>query len=265
MIKKIIKNKGGLHNRLTQKIHLKPFNLHETELLLKNNRVNLSRYDILQGYMIMGGIPHYLEKIKTGESVAQAVDRLCFRKDGFLRGEFEKYFPYKGVKDSVYRLIDEYSMFYLKYIEKSKPSENDVWVKLAAQQSYKIWSGFSFETICLKHVEQIKEGLKISGVNSVYGSWIQKNAIDGAQIDLLIDRDDNVINLCEMKFYNTGFTIDKKYAADIARKVNAFTASTQTKKSIFVTFITTYGLVKNEYSNQLVQSELTIDHLFTQL
>jgi hypothetical protein len=271
----------------------------------------------------MGGIPHYLEKIKTGESVAQAVDRLCFRKDGFLRGEFEnifaslfeysenheeiirvlatvrkgktrteiisklslnsggtftktldelvdsgfveKYFPYKGVKDSVYRLIDEYSMFYLKYIEKSKPSENDVWVKLAAQQSYKIWSGFSFETICLKHVEQIKGGLKISGVNSVYGSWVQKNVVDGAQIDLLIDRDDNVINLCEMKFYSTVFTIDKKYAADIARKVNAFTTSTQTKKSIFVTFITTYGLVKNEYSNQLVQSDLTIDHLFTQL
>jgi hypothetical protein len=271
----------------------------------------------------MGGIPHYLGKIKTGESVAQAVDRLCFQKDGFLRDEFEnifaslfeysenheeiirvlgtvrkgktrteiisklslnsggtftktldelvdsgfveKYFPYKGVKDSVYRLIDEYSMFYLKYIEKSKPSENNVWVKLAAQQSYKIWSGFSFETICLKHAEQIKEGLKISGVNSVYGSWIQKNVVDGAQIDLLIDRDDNVINLCEMKFYNTGFTIDKKYAADISRKVNAFIASTQAKKSIFVTFITTYGLVKNEYSNQLVQSELTIDHLFTQL
>ena len=323
MIKKIIKNKGGLHNRLTQKIHLKPFNLYETELLLKNNRVNLSRYDILQIYMIMGGIPHYLGKIKTGESVAQAIDRLCFQKDGFLRGEFEnifaslfeysenheeiirvlaivrkgktrteiisklslnsggtftktldelvdsgfveKYFPYKGVKDSVYRLIDEYSMFYLKYIEKSKPSENNVWIKLAAQQSYKIWSGFCFETICLKHAEQIKEGLKISGVNSVYGSWIQKNVVDGAQIDLLIDRDDNVINLCEMKFYSTGFTIDKKYAADISRKVNAFIASTQTKKSIFVTFITTYGLVKNEYSNQLVQSELTIDHLFTQL
>jgi len=107
--------------------------------------------------------------------------------------------------------------------------------------------------------------LKISGVNSVYGSWIHKNVVDGAQIDLLIDRDDNVINLCEMKLYNTGFTIDKKYAADIARKVNAFTASTQTKRSIFVTFITTYGLVKNEYSIQLVQSELTIDHLFTQL
>jgi hypothetical protein len=323
MIKKIIKNKGGLHNRLTQKIHLKPFNLHETELLLKSNRVNLSRYDILQIYMIMGGIPHYLEKIKTGESVAQAVDRLCFRKDGFLRGEFEnifaslfeysenheeiirvlatvrkgktrteiisklslnsggtftktldelvdsgfveKYFPYKGVKDSVYRLIDEYSMFYLKYIEKSKPSENDVWLKMAAQQSYKIWSGFSFETICLKHVEQIKEGLKISGVNSVYGSWIQKNVTDGVQIDLLIDREDNVINLCEMKFYSTVFTIDKKYAAEIARKVNTFTTSTQTKKSIFVTFITTYGLVKNEYSNQLVQSELTIDHLYTPL
>jgi len=323
MIKKIIKNKGGLHNRLTQKIQLKPFDLYETELLLKSNRVNLSRYDIVQLYMVTGGIPHYLEKLKTGESVQQAVDRLCFQKDGFLRDEFEnifaslfeysenheeiirmlatlrkgmtrneiiskirinsggtfsktlnelvdsgfveKYFPYRGVKDALYRLIDEYALFYLKFIEKGKPSETVVWTKMATQQSFKTWAGFTFENICLKHVRQIREGLKIAGVHSIHGSWIEKNADGGAQIDLLIDRDDNVINVCEMKFYNTEFTIDKKYASEIARKVNAFTTSTHTKKSIFVTFITTYGLVKNEYSKQLVQSALTIDHLFVQL
>lgn len=323
MIQNIIKSKGGLHNRLTEKIQLAPFNLHETEQLLLQNKVKFSRYDILQIYMAMGGIPHYLERISSGESVAQNIDRLCFRKDGFLRSEFEnifaslfdqhenhalivrtlasirkgltrteivnrgkvrsggtlsktiteleqsgfieKYIPYQGNKDAIYRLSDEYSMFYIKYIEKTKTSNSDVWIKMFQQASYKIWSGFSFETICIKHLAQIKEGLKISGINAVQGSWIEKNAENGAQIDLLIDRDDNVINLCEMKFYNTEYAIDKKYANEIAKKINTFSASVKTKKSVFVTFITTYGLVPNQYSKQIVQNELTMDHLFVDL
>ncbi|OFX28571.1 MAG: hypothetical protein A2X08_07245 [Bacteroidetes bacterium GWA2_32_17] len=323
MVKNIIKSKGGLHNRITNKIQLLPFNLYEAELLLKKNKVKLTRYDILQIYMAMGGVPHYLEKILPSESVAQAIDRLCFTKNGFLRNEFknvfaslfdqhdnheaiiralasvrkgltrtaiakksklksggtlsktlteleesgfiEKYLPYKGNKDSVYRLTDEYSLFYIKYIENIKPSNKGIWIKMYGQQSYKIWSGFSFETICIKHVEQIKEGLKISGINSLQGSWIEKNKKNNAQIDLLIDRDDNIINICEMKFYNTGFILDKKYANEIAKKVDAFSLSTKTKKNVFVTFITSYGLISNKYSKQHVQSELTINHLFIDL
>lgn len=323
MIKNIIKSKGGLHNRISQKIRLSPFTLNETEQLLKYNKVKLTRYDILQVYMAMGGIPHYLERILPGESVAQAIDRLCFDKNGFLRTEFdnifaslfdlhdnhvtviralasvrkgltrndvsnkskiktggtltktlneleesgfiEKYTPYKGMKDSLYRITDEYSLFYIKYIEKFRPSTGGVWTKIHGQQSYKIWAGFSFETICIKHVEQIKEGLKISGINSVHGSWIGKGSQNKKQIDLLIDRDDNVINLCEMKFYNTKFKIDKKYANEIAGKTGAFITSTKTKKNVFVTFITSYGLIPNQYSRQIVQSELTLDHLFIML
>ncbi|MFS4493916.1 AAA family ATPase [Maribacter sp. 2308TA10-17] len=323
MIQNIIKNKGGLHNRLTESIQLAAFNLNETEQLLKQNKVKFSRYDILQIYMAMGGIPHYLDKINPGESVPQALDRLCFMKNGFLRTEFENvfaslfdfyenhesivrslasvrkgltrneisaktgmpsgggltkalmeledsgfienYLPYQGVKDSIYRLSDEYSMFYIKYIEKTKPSQGGLWMVMQGKQSYKIWSGYSFETICIKHVEQIKEGLKIAGINSTHGSWIEKGNGKGAQIDMLIDRDDNVINLCEMKFYNTEFTLNKKYANEIANKSNKFVESTKTKKSVFVTFITTYGLVSNQYSKQYVQNELTIDNLFKKL
>ncbi len=241
MIQHIIKNKGGLHNRLTQKIQLSPFNLCETEQFLKHNGIKLSRHDILQVYMTMGGIPHYLEKITVGESVAQLTDRLCFTKNGFLRTEFnhvfaslfdqydnhekiirtlanvrkgltrnilllksklnsggtlsktleeledsgfiEKYTPYRGSKDSIYRLTDEYSMFYIKFIENVKPSINSMWMKMQAQQSYKVWSGFSFETICIKHIDQIKEALKISGINSTQGSWNGKNNTQGLQID----------------------------------------------------------------------------------
>ena len=156
-------------------------------------------------------------------------------------------------------------MFYLKFIENTKPSDNGLWMKIFGQQSYKIWSGFCFETICIKHVEQIKEALKISGIHSVSGCWIEKKAKSNAQIDLLIDRDDNVINICEIKLHNTKFAIDSKYGQEIANKIEAFSLNTKTKKYIFVTFITSYGLINNQYSNQYVQSELTMDDLFHQL
>jgi uncharacterized protein len=323
MIKNIIRSKGGLNNRLTRKIQLLPFNLYETEQMLRNIQVKLSRYDILQIYMAIGGIPHYLEKINPGDSVVQTLDRLCFTKDGFLRTEFsnvfaslfdqpenheiiirtlasvrkgltrneilnkcniksggtlsktlleleesgfiEKYLPYQGTKDSIYRLTDEYSMFYIKYIENTKPSNSGIWTLMYVKPSYKIWSGYSFETICLKHIGQIKKGLGISGIYSEYGSWIEKNKENGAQIDLLIDRNDNVINLCEMKFYNNEFTLDNKYVKEIANKVNAFSLSTKTKKTILVTFITTYGLKTNSYSIQHISRTLTMNELFVEL
>lgn len=323
MIKKIINSKRGLHNRLTQKINLNPFNLHETEKLLKYNKVNLSRYDILQLYMTTGGIPHYLNKIKPGESVAQSIDRLCFTKNGFLRSEFknifaslfdqyenhetivrtlanvrkgltrneilkkskittggtltktlreledsgfiENYTPYQGTKNALFRLTDEYSNFYIKYIEKTKPSKQSFWMKMQSQQSYKSWAGFCFETICIKHVDNIITALQIAGIRTTYGSWKGTNKHGGAQIDLLIDRDDNVINLCEIKFYNTAYSLDKKYALEVTNKINQFTRSNKTNKSIFTTFITTFGVKENKYSQQLIQNEVTMDDLFEDL
>ena len=323
MIKKIVRNRGGLHNRLSEKIKLLPFNLNETRQLLRANKVNLTDYDITQLYMVMGGVPHYLEKVLPGESVVQTLDRLCFEKDGFLRTEFTNVFaslfshhenheaiirvlsrvrkgltrnelsqrsqiptggtlsrtltelehsgfvgtytPYQKVKNSVYRLSDEYSMFYIKFIEGSTPSNLGIWAKRQKQQSFRIWAGFSFETICMKHVEEIKEGLKIRGVYSRNYSWIEKNTENSAQIDLLIDRDDNVINLCEIKFHNTPYAISKTYASEVTKKMNSFSESTNTRKSIFITFITTYGLVENQYKRELVQNELKLADLFVAL
>ncbi len=323
MIQNIIQSKGGLHNRITQQIHLEPFNLFETELMLKHNRVKLSRYDIMLMYMAIGGIPHYLEKILPGESVAQIIDRLCFQKNGFLRTEFnaifaslfdyhdnherilrllasvrkgfsrneilskiklksggtlsktlteleasgfiQKYMPYKSSKDALYRLTDEYSLFYIRFIESTVPSTGPVWLNLGNQNNFKIWCGFTFETVCIKHVEQIKEALKIRGIHSTNGSWTSKRTDEKVQIDLLIDRDDRVINLCEMKFYNAPFEIDKKSVENIQRKVSVFSSETKTKKNVFVTFISVYGIKKNMYSHQFIQNELTIDALFTPL
>jgi AAA+ ATPase superfamily predicted ATPase len=320
MINKIIKNKGGLHNRLTDKIRVNPFTLAETAKMLKKNHVKFTLYDILQVYMAMGGIPHYLEKIRKDESAVQAIDRLCFEKDGFLRNEFknvfaslfeqtenheaiirtlanvrkgltrnellqktklpsggnstrtlneleesgfiEHYTPYQGNKNALYRLTDEYCSFYIKYIEKNKPTKTGIWNKLQRDSSYTSWAGFTFETICMKHIDQIKEALKIAGIHSISGSWIEKNKGNGAQIDLLIDRDDHVINLCEIKFYNAPFTLDKNYAEELLHKQNVFAQSTQTRKSIFLSFISTYGIIENEYSKQIVQNSITLKDLF---
>jgi hypothetical protein len=180
-------------------------------------------------------------------------------------GFIEKYMPYNGSNDSLFRITDEYSVFYIRFIENTKPSNTGYWISMQQQQSFKIWAGYSFETICMKHIAQIKEGLKISGIQSIQGSWIEKNTDNGAQIDLLIDRKDNVINLCEMKFYNSEFAIDKNEVLTISNKINVFKNCTKTRKSIYVTYITTYGLKDNEYSKQLVQNNLNLEHLFVDI
>lgn len=322
MVSKIIRDKGSLHNRITRQIRLEPFNLAEAEQLLRHNGVQLTRYDILRLYMVLGGVPYYLQMVQPGESTAQAIDRLCFRKDGPLRNEFnmvfaslfdhsenhervvralaqmrkgmtrdqvarqskvrsggtlsktldeliasgfiQRYTPYSGVKDPLYRLSDELSLFHIKYIEPGRPAKGAYWAKLQGQPSARAWSGFSFESVCLKHVEQIKHGLGITGIHSAEGAWSAKGS-PGAQVDLLIDRDDNVVNLCEMKFSDSPYTINAKYARELAVKMKEFRKQTGTRKSIFLTFITTHGLTGNAIATQMVQNELTMDDLFVAL
>lgn len=320
MIKHVIKNRGGLHNRLTRNIRLAPFDLRETEHMLQRGGVKLTRMDIVQLYMALGGVPYYLRMVKRGESAAQAIDRLCFQRQGFLRGEFqnvfaslfdhpgnheavvrvlatvrkgltrneilarsgvasggtmsntlreleesgfiERYLPHGGKKDPLFRITDEFTQFYLRFMEGTKPSARGIWLKLCTTQAYKVWAGFAFETVCMKHVEQIKDALRIGGVYSQESSWVGRGDDHGAQIDLLIDRDDNVINLCEMKFSAAPFRIDKRYAMELTNKIHAFTSATRTRKSVLLTFVTSHGLQRNMYSRQLVESEVTLDALF---
>lgn len=132
------------------------------------------------------------------------------------------------------------------------------WARLSTSQSYKTWSGLSFETLCLKHIRQIKKALHIGGIYSTNSSWFNASA----QIDLLIDRDDNVINLCEMKFYNAPYTIDKRTYLNLKNKRTEFRKDTITKKNTFIALITTYGINENKYSNEIVQNSLKIDDLF---
>lgn len=321
MIHKLINNKGGLHNRITKRIHLQPFTIHETAQFLKHQKINWNPYQILQLYMALGGIPHYLKEIRKGESAMQAINRICFQKNGLLINEFDNLYTalfknagihvqvifalsskQKGLtrneilkaakltdggsftkildelewcnfissipsygrikKETLYRLTDEFSLFYIKFMYKKK---NVNWQQLSATQTWKSWSGYAFENICRKHIKELKNALGISGVfTEEYALSIRGNAQQqGAQIDLMIDRKDNIINLCEVKFYDKPFIITKDYARQIQYKIDALQALAPSSKSIFPTMITTFGLVDNSYSSGFIQQSVTMDFLFS--
>lgn len=322
MINNIVKNKGGLHNRLTQTIRLLPFKLKDTELLLRKNGVQFTKYQITQLYMITGGIPYYLEAVKKGMSIDQIINDLCFSKDGLLRNEFDyvyhslfdnpdthltiiralasknrgltrseilqetnlsnagsttrlleeleesgfiiKYTPILNKnKDSLYRIIDFYTLFYLQFIQNQKANSN-TYLSISRLPNWAIWQGLAFENICFQHTDAIKNKLGISGVNTQQASWIKKGTSQekGTQIDLLIDRDDNIISVCEMKFSTDSFTIKKDYADTLRNKLAIFRETSKTKKSIFLTLITTFGVQKNDYAFELVQNDIVLEDLF---
>lgn len=326
MIKKVINNRGGLHNRVTRRIRLLPFTVAETAEYLKQRKVKLDKYQLLQIYMAMGGIPQYLKEIEPGDSSAQAIDKICFTKDGLLHDEFKNlyyslfdsaenhidviralankgkgltrneiietckltsggytsqllneltesgfitpYIPFgKTSKDSIYKLTDEYSLFYIKFIEHSRARGLGTWLMFSAGASWKSWSGIAYESICMKHIDQIKDAIGIKNVYSEVSVWRyqpKSSSEQGAQIDLLIDRTDRCINICEMKFASDAFEITKAYSRELDNKLKIFQAQTKTKKSLFMTMVTTYGVKNSPSYPGLIQQQITMDVLFEQ-
>jgi len=165
-------------------------------------------------------------------------------------------------KNTLYRLSDYYTAFYFRFIKSGKYKGKNSWINLVDNPAQRAWQGFAFEQICLDHIEPIKKSLGISGVQSNNVAWQGNTGEKAAQIDLLIDRRDQVINLCECKFSLAAFNIDKSYAEQLRSKIATFKAATKTKKSVFLTMMTTYGVNKNKYANLLVQNEVTMDDLF---
>ena len=319
MIKNVVRNKGGLHNRITHKIVLQPFSLHETELFLQSRKIYLSKYQVIQLYMAFGGVPMYLEQASHGQSATQIIDAACFNKHGFLYNEFTDLYralfddsgkhikiiralaakpmgltrneviktcrlqsggtttqlldelstggfitPYtpfgKKIKDAIYKLTDEYSLFYLKFMEPNRTAGKGTWQRLSQTTSYKSWSGLAFESLCIKHLPAIEQAIGIHAIYTEASAW--KNPY--AQIDLVIDRRDQTINLCEMKFYTDTFTVDKKYAAALRLKATHFQHHTKTRKQLLWVLITPYGLHKNEHSIGLTDIVITAEGLFMQ-
>jgi uncharacterized protein len=158
--------------------------------------------------------------------------------------------------------VDFYSLFYLKFIKNVLPADQGNWMVHLDSPEYRAWSGYAFELVSINHAQQIKHALGISGVQTTVSTWRSMSGTKGGQVDLVIDRRDQVVNLCEMKFSINPFRIDRKYARELQDKIGVFKSETGTRKSVFLTMITTFGLQKNNYSEVLVQNDLTMDALF---
>ena len=316
--KKIFRNKGGLYNRTTRQIALKPFTLTECADYFESRGVVMNTQDIIESYMIFGGIPYYLRMIEKRYSLALNVDRICFLETAPLRHEFDrlietlftnptkhsqvlealhakrkgmtretianliefgnggnltrilseleecgfirKYKPFGKRKNGLlFHLSDPFIAFHLTFIRKVD-SEN-YWSTFTDNASHRAWSGYAFEQVCLTHTNQIKKALGISGVHTDVSSWVSRGAGKGTQIDLVIDRADRIINVCEIKFANGPFEINRAYDLALREKVEIFRNETKTRKAVHLTMITTYGVKQGKYAS-LVQSEVIIDDLF---
>ncbi len=323
MVKKIIKNKGGLHNRLNHRIALKPFSLGLCEKLCESRGLQLSRKQLLEAYMIFGGVPYYWSLLRRGVSITQEVDRLIFAEDGELHDEFEMLYaalfkkPQKYVKviellakkrkgmtrielleagkftdngdfsdvlkdlewcgfirsynvvgyedtNKIYQLTDHFTIFYYDFMNGVRHSSN-YWSSLLGTPTYNTWCGLAFERVCLWHVDQIKMKLGITGIASTEYAWRYEgdkaNGVRGMQIDLILDRADSVVDLCEIKDYKDPFPISSDYAEELERRRKVFAAVTGTKSAVHTIMITAEGIAQNaQYST--IQNEILLNDLF---
>lgn len=328
MLSHLIGDKGGLYGRVSRAIYLAPFTLGETEAFLRDTKgMVLNRQQVLDTYMILGGIPYYLDMLEVGRPLDESIDRLFFAQGAPLANEFEFLFrslfkdsknyrrvvevlstKMKGMsrkeliealklkgggqlseildnllkcdfirkysaigkseRDALYQLTDLFSLYHLRFVANSNGQDERFWSNMRNDGSRTAWSGYAFEQICFHHIPQIKKTLGISGILSNVHSWACRPFVTadgsewkGGQIDMLIDRADGVINICEMKYAKEEYVIDANYEQHLRERISSFRAATQTKKSLLQTFVTTYGVKRNIHSG-IVASEIKMDDLF---
>lgn len=322
MVRNILDNRGGLHNRVTHEIHLHQFSLHQVEQYLQANGMDWDRMTIAQTYMVMGGIPYYLSLLNPSLSLAANIDDLFFNANGELRREYTRLFrslfrnaePYmqiiellysnqrgltrseiaEGLKigtsgtltqllddlmycdfiryysvksrriktsDGLYVLTDFFTSFYLQFC--TRPSTDaHYWTNQLQSPRTNSWYGLAYERVCMAHIPQIKRALRIDAIHTEYYSWRSKeDTVPRAQIDLLIERVDRMINLCEVKYSSEYYVLTQKEKENILRRITSFKAETDCKKGIIPTLITTYGLNKGKHSD-VIKASLCLDDLF---
>ncbi len=319
---KLINAHGGLYNRLTAEVQLRPFTLRETEELLRQHGVCAGRYDITELYMAVGGIPYYLNYVEPGCSIAQSIDYLFFSKKAPLRDEFDRLFgslfsnpdDYKAVvrllatkhigfsreeistqthipsgagltqvlraleqsdfvetyhpfgesqRVRLYRLVDPFCRFYLQQVEGKHRSEH-YWQTNQSLPALNSWRGVAFEEVCMAHMEQMKRALGIEGVATEQSAWVMRGTEEqsGTQIDLVIVRQDRVVNVCEMKCVSDEFSVSQAYEATLRRRRNCIMQWVSKRHSVQMTLVTTFGLKYGTYSGAF-QSVILLDDLFT--
>lgn len=320
MVDKLLHNQGGLFNRITQKIYLRPFKLSEMEQYLDEKHFGWNRYQIAQCYMILGGIPFYLTLLNPKLSLLSNIDELFFadahamlrteynelystlfkrpdnylavirmlteRKEGFTRKEINEktklggaalskilsdleqcdfifsYARYGNAKNNaIYRIKDFYTLFYYKYVNGIDTKDSLRWTHLSSTPQVSSWQGFSFELLCLLHLDEIKKALGIDRILNDASAWRSRQPEQNTQIDLVIERADHNINLCEMKFSSGMYAIDKGYEQKLRERMSIFQAETMTRCITRITLVTTYGVLQNKHSG-IVNDEVLLDDLF---
>lgn len=322
MVRNLFRNHGGLHNRVTARIALQTFSLAECEEYAEERGLVMSRADLAECYMILGGIPYYWRGLQRGFSLSQNIDRLFFEEAAPLRSEYNELYrslfrngktyekvvmtlarkkagmtrseivdvvgssikgtlsdilqslEYSGFircyrsigkrrREAIYQLIDNFTLFHFRFLDGATNDPN-FWQATSMSSMRNAWRGLAFERLCLQHIPQIKSALGIAGIHVESYSWHHaKDELtpEGAQIDLLLDRSDGIINVCEMKFSVDQYVIDARTEEDIRRKLAVFQSVTETRKALHLTMITSFGLLRNSHCGR-VQSQITLDDLF---
>ena len=327
IINNILRDTGGLHNRVTLRLPIEPFSLDETQAYLHHRGIRYNQEQIVMLYMCLGGIPFYHNFIEKGLSAIQNVNNACFQRKGTLYDEFDllfaslfkehefhkdlityiaskrhgisrsdiehhfkckggrlserlteleeagfihSYIPWKKGRGIFYKVIDEYTLFYLTWIAPQSASRlsgninEQYWEAVSNKSAWKAWSGYTFESICYKHIDQIKRSLNIPDGSEV-SSWTyiaDTKEHDGVQIDLLFSRPDGIVNLCEIKYCKSPFKLDKKYMKQLMYREELYNKVFKTNKQIFHSMIVSGGLKKNMYSEHLITGIVTLDDLF---
>ena len=325
IVEKVIDNYGGLHNRLTRQVYLRPFTLHECEDMARTKGIVFNRRQILECYMVMGGVPYYWDLLDKSLGLAQNIDALFFRRKGELNEEFDHLYsslfripepylkvisalgkkrygltrdeivaatkipssgnltkvlkalvqcdfvrtyclPGRSSRECIYQLVDNFTIFHQRFLDDKANRMENFWSVSENSQPVRIWCGLAFERVALQHEEQIKRKLGISGVvTRTYGWRYAADGKDesGAQVDLVLDRNDRVVNICEVK-YRRGeelYVISDEENRDLVNKREAYIRDTGTTSAVHLTMITVNGVRHNAAWND-IQSEVTLDDLF---
>lgn len=322
VLDKVINNHGGLYGRVTRRIHLEPFDLRQCELLLDSRHVEMSRYEIAQAYMVLGGIPYYLSYLDPDLSLQQNMDALFFGRKAILRNEFDLLFSstfarpeimksivrvlgtrsrgftrmellertgalaggdfsnhlkalieggfiirYEGFgesrKDKLYKLIDPFCLFYLRFIDEAGSANLVGWSDCMMTPAAAAWRGLAFENICFSHIPQIKMALGIPGVSTRESLWSKRGdeTGEGTQIDLIIERRDDTTDICEAKFLKDEFASSKEYHLILERRKSLVSEHMPRRTTVRNVLITTFGLKKNAYRWDF-SAVITLDKLF---
>ena len=323
IVKKVLRSRGGLHNRVTRQLPIRPFTLAECAQYADYKRLGFDRRQILECYMAFGGVAYYWSLLEEGKSAAQNFDSLFFGETAELRMEFENVFRslfknptrhfaiinlfgernsgltreevIKGLgeassgdvsacleeltdygflrrynafgaakKGALYQLIDNYTLFHFKFLKGRVGSDGRFWSYSLNQPKVNSWRGLAFERVCLQHIDQMKSALGISGILADVYSWRGFAKADdghGAQIDMVIDRGDRMINVCEMKYAPGDYSFSPEEKERLLRRIELFRVATGTRKGILPTLVTTTGLKRNANA-AMITNVVTLDDLF---